>query len=156
MADTSERCSLPSVEAGQGPSKKGQLTGHRQRRTREPRAGQKPTCRGGPEHSCTVRQGQYLDKLLHVSPEEFLVILGAGAGLAALLEFSLCVLGPGGQRKLARRGGGMENRMSRPLAEANGALEPARYSRTRGAKWKTEAVGQCAAEVGRKEAGCGH
>ena len=41
-----------------------------------------------------VTQSKYLDKLLHVSPKELLVILGAGAGKAALLEFSLCVLGP--------------------------------------------------------------
>lgn len=49
---------------------------------------------GGPVCSWSVKQSKHLDKLLHVSPEEFLVILGAGAWVAALLEFSLCVLGP--------------------------------------------------------------
>lgn len=50
--------------------------------------------RGGPTLSRSVRQSKYLDKLLHVSPKEFLVILGGGAGMATLLESSLCVLGP--------------------------------------------------------------
>lgn len=49
---------------------------------------------GGSAFSWRVRQSKYLNKLLHVSAEEFMVILGAGAGVVALLQFSLCVLGP--------------------------------------------------------------
>lgn len=55
---------------------------------RESRSGE------GPALGWRVTQSKYLDKLLHVSPKELLVILGAGAGKAFLLEFSLCVLGP--------------------------------------------------------------
>lgn len=44
--------------------------------------------------SWSVGQSKYPDKLLQITSKESLVTLGARKGMDALVEFSLCALGP--------------------------------------------------------------